>query len=251
MTMNRPHRATITTEPAVDSPAGETASRETPTNTASLSHHLETSPSQVQAESRTERKGRRLWALVHPLQIRMLSMIISYSLIIFVLLAIPVFRPLMQALDDRSLSWQEKAVVADEVLKLHARYWPWAISAGIALVIHCIHSMQIVFHVAGPLYRLRSVFRQIGQGNLTLRTTLRKGDLLTPEAELVNQMTAQLDAKISAIKMAQATVALDIDRLKQAGATVGDPTMAELVKKTEQNLADLKTSLDSFKTHNG
>jgi hypothetical protein len=75
--------------------------------------------------------------------------------------------------------------------------------------------------------------------------------LLTPEAELVNQMTAQLDAKISAIKMAQATVALDIDRLKQAGATVGDPTMAELVKKTEQNLADLKTSLDSFKTHNG
>jgi hypothetical protein len=27
--------------------------------------------------------------------------------------------------------------------------------------------------------------------------------------------------------------------------------MAELVKKTEQNLADLKTSLDSFKTHNG
>ena len=51
--------------------------------------------------------------------------------------------------------------------------------------------------------------------------------------------------------MAQAIVALDIDRLKQAGATAGNPTMAELVKKAEQNLADLKASLNSFKTHNG
>ncbi len=249
--MNRPHRATITTEPAVDSPAGETASRETPTNTASLSHHLETSPSQVQAESRTERKGRRLWALVHPLQIRMLSMIISYSLIIFVLLAIPVFRPLMQALDDRSLSWQEKAVVGDDLLNLHARYWPWALGAGFVLVIHCIHSMQILYHIAGPLHRLKHVFPQIGQGNLSIRTTLRKGDSLTPEAELVNQMTAQLNAKISAIKMTQATVALDIDRLKQAGITAGNPTVADIVKKTERDLADLNASLDSFKTHNG
>ncbi|NOS81897.1 MAG: hypothetical protein HOP32_09995 [Nitrospira sp.] len=73
---------------------------------------------------------------------------------------------------------------------------------------------------------------------------------MTSEAELVNQMTAQLDANVSAIKMAQAIVALDIDRLKQASTTASNPTMAELVKKAEQNLADLKASLNSFKTHN-
>jgi methyl-accepting chemotaxis protein len=180
----------------------------------------------------------------------MLSMIVAYTLIIFVLLAIPVFSPLMQALDDRSLSWQEKAVVGNELLTLHTRYWPWALGAGVVLVIHCIHSSLILFHVGGPLYRLKSVFPQIGQGNLSIRTTLRKGDFLTPEAELVNQMTAQLNAKVSAIKRAQATVALDIDRLKQANTTAGNPTIAEIVKKTEHSLADLKTSLDSFKTHN-
>lgn len=181
----------------------------------------------------------------------MLSMILSYTLIIFLLLAIPVSRPLMQALDDHSLSWQEKAVVSNNLLDLHARYWPWALGAGLVLMIHCIHSMWIVSHVAGSLYRLKSMFSQIGQGNLSIRTTLRKGDFVTSEAELVNQMTAQLDANVSAIKMAQAIVALDIDRLKQTSATAGNPTMAELVKKAEHNLADLKASRNSFKTHNG
>jgi methyl-accepting chemotaxis protein len=235
--MGQPQRAPITPEHTADKP--------------SPSLHLERPPSQCQAEPRIEYKRRRRWAIVHPLQIRMLIMILIYTLIIFLLLAIPVFSPLMQALDNRTLSWQEKAVAGNDLLNLHARYWPWALGAGLVLVIHCIHSMQIMFHLAGPLYRLKNLFPQIAQGNLSIRATLRKGDFLTSEADLVNQMTAQLQAKISAIKMTQAAVSLDIDRLKQAGAMVGDPTVAEIVKKTEQDLADLKASLDSIKTHNG
>jgi methyl-accepting chemotaxis protein len=251
MTMGQPQRATITTERTADSPSGATASRDRSTNTSSPSLHLETPPSQVQAEPRTEHTRRRRWAIVHPLQIRMLSMILSYTLIIVALLAIPVFGPLMQALDNRALSWQEKAVVGNDLLNLHARYWPWAIGASLVLMIHCIHSMQIMFRLAGPLYRLKNVLPQIAQGNLVVKTTLRKGDFLAPEVELVNQMTAQLNAKISAIKVMQGTLALDIAWLKQAGDTAGNPTIAEIVKKTEQDLADLKMSLDSFKTHNG
>ncbi len=249
--MGQPQRATITPERTADSPSGETASRDTSTNTSSPSLHLETPPSQVRAEPRTEHTRRRRWAFVHPFQIRMLSMILSYTLIIVVLLAIPVFGPLMQALDNRALSWQEKAVVGNDLLNLHARYWPWALGASLVLVIHCIHSTQIMFRLAGPLYRLKNLFPQIGQGNLSIRATLRKGDFLTSESELLNQMTAQLNAKISAIKIMQGTLALDIDRLKQTVDTAGNPTIAEIVKKTEHDLADLKVSLDSFKTHKG
>jgi len=251
MTMGQPLRATVSSERTADSPSRDTASRDTSGNTSFPAPHLETPPSIVQAEPQTGYTRRRRWTIVHPLQGRMLSMILSYTLIIFLLLTIPVFRPLMQALDNRALPWQEKAVVGDDFLNLHTRYWPWALGAGFVLVIHCIHSMQILYHIAGPLHRLKHVFPQIGQGNLSIRTTLRKGDSLTPEAELVNQMTAQLNAKISAIKMTQATVALDIDRLKQAGVTAGNPTVADIVKKTERDLADLNASLDSFKTHNG
>jgi methyl-accepting chemotaxis protein len=181
----------------------------------------------------------------------MLSMILSYTLIIVVLLAIPMFGPLMQALDNPALSWQEKAVVGNDLLNLHARYWPWALGAGIVLVIHCIHSTQIMFRVASPLYRLKNVLPQIAQGNLSIRATLGRGDFLTPEVELVNQMTAQLNAKVSAIKVMQGTLTLDIDQLRQASATAGNPTIAEIVKKTEQDLAGLKMSLASFKTHIG
>ena len=251
MTMGQPQRATITTKRTADSPSGDSASRDTCTNTSFPSLHLEAAPSKVRAEPRTEHTRGRRWAFVHPFQIRMLSMILSYTLIIAVLLAIPVFGPLMQALDNPALSWQEKAVVGNDLLNLHARYWPWALGASLVLVIHCIHSTQMMFRLAGPRYRLKSVLSQIGQGNLSSRATLRKGDFLTSEAELLNQLTAQLNAKISAIKVMQGTLALDIDRLKQVGDTAGNSPFAEIVKKTEHDLADLKMSLDWFKTHNG
>ncbi len=181
----------------------------------------------------------------------MLSHVIIYSLIIFVLLAIPVFRPLMQSLDNPTLSWQERAVVANDLLNLHARFWPWALGASLVVLFHCIHSVQLMHRVAGPLYRLRHVFPQIGNGNLCVRTTLRQGDYLTPEADLVNQMTAQLQSKVTALKHAQVILALDASRIKELAMAKADPALTALAKQMEQNLAGLKSSLDTFKTHSG
>ena len=193
--MTRPLRATLSSEQTSHPEPRDSASAQTLSSPPPPSPVRETSPSHAHNKPHIHRIHRRRLTLMHPLQVRMLSMILSYTLIIFLLLAIPVFRPLMQALDDYSLSWQERAVVSNNLLDLHARYWPWTLGAGLVLMIHCIHSMWIVSQVAGSLYRLKSMFSQIGQGNLSIRTTLRKGDFVTSEAELVNQMTAQLDAK--------------------------------------------------------
>lgn len=181
----------------------------------------------------------------------MLTIVLAYSLTILVMLAIPLFSPLMQGLDDRTLPWQEKALIANNLLDLHDRYWPWALGAVLVLLIHCAHSMLAMYHVAGPLYRLKTVFLQIGQGNLSIRTTLRKGDFLTPEADLVNQMTAQLQAKITSIKTAQAAVALDIGQLHQAVTAMDNPGLTALVRKTERDLAEMQSSLDTFRTDRG
>ncbi len=189
--------------------------------------------------------------MVHPLQVRMLSQVIIYSLIIFVLLAIPVFRPLMQALDNPALTWQERAVVANNLLNLHARFWPWAVGASLVVLIHCIHSVRLMHRVAGPLYRLKHMFPQIGNGNLCVRTALRQGDYLTSEADLVNQMTAQLQSKITALKHVQVLLALDTTRLRELALVKEDPALATLTKQMEQNLLELKAALDTFKTHNG
>jgi len=238
MTMSRPYYATNTPTDAAHSPSGEAPSGDLPT-------------SQVQAGPRTESFHRRRWAIVHPLQIRMLTIVLAYSLTILVMLAIPLFSPLMQGLDDRTIPWQEKALIANNLLDLHDRYWPWALGAVLVLLIHCAHSMLAMHHVAGPLYRLKTLFPQIGQGNLSIRTTLRKGDFLTPEADLVNQMTAQLQAKITSIKTAQAAVALDIGQLHQAVTAMDNPGLTALVKKTERDLAEMQSSLDAFRTDRG
>ena len=230
--------------PVTSNPAPSTEVPPAPSMTPPPSRHHRSGP-------QDHRTPRRRLAFVHPLQARMLSLTITYTMMIALLLAIPVFSPLMQALDNPALSWQKRAVVATDLLNLHARYWPWALGAVAILVIHCLHSLQMVHRIAGPLYRFKQLYRQIGEGNLSIRATLRPHDYLTPEADLLNRMTAQLQTRISATKQAQTTLALDVERLKEVVARERNPTLATLVQQTEQDLASLKESLDWFKTHKG
>ena len=247
--MGQPLRATRQQEPNGDTSAEHSSSKDASSKPPTL---VVVPPEQPETASDPERPHkRRVVSMVHPLQVRMLSQVVAYSLIIFVLLAIPVFKPLMQSLDNPTLSWQERAVVANDLLNLHARFWPWALGASFVVMIHCIHSLRLMHRVAGPLYRLKHVFPQIGNGNLCVRTVLREGDYLTPEADLVNQMTAQLQSKITALKHAQVMLALDASRIRELAVAKEDPALTALAKQMEQNLAGLKSSLDTFKTHNG
>ncbi len=245
--MGQPLRVTSTSEQSPNSPAEPQPAEESPRQVPTLTI---VPPSPIDAAPQTDRPHtRRGFNMAHPLQIRMLSQVILYSLIIFVLLAIPVFKPLMQALDDPALSWQERAVVANDLLNLHARFWPWALGAGLVVLIHCIHSIRLMHRVAGPLARLKHVFPQIGNGNLCVRTTLRQGDYLTSEVDLVNHMTAQLHSRIAALKHVQVLLALDASRIRELALAKEDPALATLAKQMEQNLSGLKSSLDTFKTH--
>ncbi len=247
--MGEPLRATSRSDQHADIPTDANHSKE-----SSRPHPvLVPIPSQdVRAKSSSGRTHkRRLISFVHPLQARVLSHVIAYSLIVFVLLAIPVFKPLLQSLDNPALSWQARAAVADNLLNLHARFWPWALGASVVVLIHCVHSLLLMQRVAGPLYRLTRVFPQIGDGNLCMRATFREGDYLVPEADLVNQMIAQLQTKINTLKHAQVMLALDIVRFKEVAVMKNDPALTTLAKQMEQNLAGLKTSLDTFKTYSG
>ncbi len=247
--MGHPLRVTGDSKQERDSPAEPTSAKESPRQTPTLTL-VPADPSNPAPQPDRPRTRRRA-NMVHPLQVRMLSQVTIYSLIIFVLLAIPVFKPFMQALDNPALSWQERAVVADDLLNLHARFWPWALGAGLVVLIHCIHSVRLIHRIAGPLHRLAHVFPQIGDGNLCVRTTVRQGDYLTPEVDLVNHMTVRLQTKITALKHAQVLLALDATRIRELAMAKEDPALATLAKQMEENLSELKSSLDAFKTHSG
>ncbi len=245
--MGQPLRMTDKSDQNPDSPTESTAGKESPRHPPTLTI---VPPSLMDTAPQTDRlHTRRGFNMAHPLQVRMLSQVILYSVIIFVLLAIPVFKPLMQALDNPALSWQERAIVANDLLNLHSRFWPWVLGAGLVVLIHCIHSIRLMHRVAGPLARLKQVFPQIGNGNLCVRTTLRQGDYLTPEVDLVNHMTTQLHSKITALKHGQVLLALDAARIRELALVKEDPALATLAKQMEQNLSGLKSLLDTFKTH--
>jgi hypothetical protein len=247
--MGEPLRATSPSDQHAETPTDTNASKESSGPRPAL---VSVPSFDVRAKSSGGRTyKRRLIGFVHPLQARVLSQVIAYSLIVFVLLAIPVFKPLMQSLDNPALSWEERAVVANDLLSLHTRFWPWVLGASLVVLIHCVHSLLLMQRIASPLYRLKRVFPQIGDGNLCIRATLREGDYLIPEADLVNQMTAQLQTKINMLKHAQVMLALDTTRFKELAVMKNDPALTALAKQMEQNLAGLKTSLDTFKTHSG
>src|SRR6056300_607484 len=61
-------------------------------------------------------------------------------------------------------------------------------------------SRRISFHIAGPVYAVERTLRQMSEGNLTQRLTLRKGDQFLEAAEVINQVLDTCQLKLSDIQ---------------------------------------------------
>lgn len=98
-------------------------------------------------------------------------------------------------------------------------------------------TLFVSHRIFGPLVRLERELRTIGEGDLTTKVNLREKDQLIAIADNVNNMTADLHARVSAIKT-------EIIRLRQAAANQNGA--ADLADQL-QHLEDLLT--DNFKLH--
>jgi hypothetical protein len=109
--------------------------------------------SQQKGDVTTEGDRRECFSLVdRSLQYRFLVMILTYSAMIMIFLALFLFLPDIMKLYDEGLSLEARGIAADRILTLHARVWP----AVIALI--CIigmHSFRALLWIVGPLYRFR------------------------------------------------------------------------------------------------
>jgi methyl-accepting chemotaxis protein len=170
----------------------------------------------------TERDRRQRFPIVdRSLQYRFLVMILTYSAMIMIFLALFLFLPDIMKLYDEGLSLEARAIAADRILTLHARVWP----AVIALI--CIigmHSFRALLRIVGPLYRFRQAFEQLRNGNLGLRVKLREKDYLRREEKAINEMIETLSGKLRDIKLAGQDALGSLDELEQRVATVSDLT---------------------------
>lgn len=186
------------------------------------------------------RSPRRPWFrrrsfLVDGFQARFIVTQLAWLAILLGLLAIATFAPSV-----RSLLGSEHGdlAVATHFLTMHGTIWPLLAAFFVAAA---AVSMFQTHRVAGPLYRFRRVFADVGRGVLTMRVTLREGDYLTQEAAELEQMIVQLRTRAAA---AQAAVARARESLAAANADRHDDALAVALAAT----AEAVDSLDTFVT---
>ena len=171
---------------------------------------------------------RRKFFINKNIQLSLLIKSLLYVFFSLLLVAVFLFAPLMIEL-ERSGYYSEKAVqVANQILYLHANFWPAVLLCLIAIGLHSIRTSH---RFVGPLYRFCTVFRSIKEGYLPRPIYLRKGDYLLAEAEEINQMLEGLCAKITEIQGAQELLN---EAISQCRDVAGHATGEEMTKRVNE-----------------
>jgi methyl-accepting chemotaxis protein len=195
----------------------------------------------------TARTRRQKYSIVdRSLQYRVLAIIISYSLVIVLFLAICLFVPDILSMSNQQLSWEIRAAAADRLLTLHSRVWP-AIIAMVCVL--GIHSVRIFHRLIGPLYRFRWAFAEIAKGALNFRVHIRKNDYLHRENDSLNEMIDALAGQCESMQQAgsralDSLTALEHGPNKDSGRDNPDQ---QLLRQHRQHLEDLLDQVKYFR----
>ncbi len=154
---------------------------------------------------------RRSYIVNKPLQYRFLAIILIYCLTIVLFLAVFLFVPDIIRMQDESLSLEARAGAANKILTLHARVWP-AVIAIICVV--GFHSVRSFHRLIGPLHRFRSVFEQVGKGQLSYAVKIREKDYLHQEEAALNEMLGTLAGRVKSIQQAGAEALKSLGELE-------------------------------------
>jgi methyl-accepting chemotaxis protein len=180
-------------------------------------------------------KRRRI--LIESFQYRLLAIHLVYFATILLIFAGTLFLPIILELRSGTLSVIEQGEVAGLFLSLHARVWPAML---VVFALLTLHSVLVSHRIAGPLYRFRTVFKAVTQGDLSVRANLRKTDYLEKESDSLNEMIMSLRTRLTEIKKHSEEVEAGIVGLRE---------MVERgsVKEARQQIADLQAQTERLK----
>ena len=160
----------------------------------------------------TKRDQRRRSYIVNkPLQYRFLAIILIYCLTIVLFLAVFLFVPDIVRMHDKSLSLEARAAAANKILTLHARVWPAVIAI---ICVAAFHSFRSFHRLIGPLHRFRSVFEQVGSGDMSFTVQIREKDYLHQEEAALNEMLQMIAGKVKTIQNAGAEALKSLGELE-------------------------------------
>jgi nitrogen fixation/metabolism regulation signal transduction histidine kinase len=132
---------------------------------------------------------------------------------------------------DKTLAEQQDAIAANQALLItRQKVLIGSLVGGLALMVALIGVLGIYFthKVAGPVYKMKRLLRQVGRGNLRVEARLRKGDELQDFFDTFTQMVAglrdlekkqldELDRAVDALERgAKSEAAASLDTVRDA-----------------------------------
>lgn len=189
-------------------------------------------------------KRRRI--LLESFQYRLLVINLVYFVTILLIFAGALFLPIILQLRSGSLSVIEQGEVAGLFLTLHARVWP---AMFVVFVLLALHSVLVSHRIAGPLYRFRSIFKAVAEGDLSIRANLRKTDYLGKESDSLNEMIVSLRTKLAGIRKHSEEVEATILGLKESVERGSLKEMHQHIVDLQAQTEGLEASIRHFRIH--
>lgn len=173
---------------------------------------------------------------------------VNYFLILFLFLGAALFVPLIVQMELETVSQPTKEQAMSQFIGLHSLVWP---PVFVTFVLLFIGSVIFTHRIAGPLYRLRCIFKAIGEGDLCVRATIRKCDYLHTEADSVNEMIESLRSKVKGIEEQYAETQKAVADLTEAGESSSSSDFTEHLQRLEVQMDRLRERLVQFRTVSG
>jgi len=96
---------------------------------------------------------------------------------------------------------EEMELLSSRIPGIRETVFKWfLVLAGLNGMVTLLAVMVVTHKLGGPLYRLKQDLARIGQGDLTVNVTLRKGDEFQELAESLNDTVARLQVMIMGIR---------------------------------------------------
>jgi methyl-accepting chemotaxis protein len=129
--------------------------------------------------------------------------------------------------------------------------YPSLIVTGVVVVIGLIGLIFISHKIAGPLYRFEKSLREIGQGDLTCRVSLRRKDQLSDLADTLNKFASEIETKVRDIKYNARETSQIMEELHSCFSSedASDTARVEpLMKDLSARLDNIKDAVEKFET---
>ena len=142
---------------------------------------------------------RRQFIVNRDVQIGLLCNSFLYVLLFVVVIGVVFFVPLMGELIDGENSSATTVQVSDQMRYLYTYFWP---AVSLAMILIFLHSVRASHKVVGPLYRFRVVLEALKEGKISSQISIRKGDYLQQEADLINEVLESLRQNLEGLREA-------------------------------------------------